>query len=845
MIKRIAIVVLAFMMLLGNGKPYAADTEGKTVKVGVYDMDGFFDYNAEGKVEGFCIDYLNVIAEITRWEYEFVKIADFKEGIERIRNGELDLIAPATVTDTRKEEFAFSDLHFGMEHTILFTMPDREDLFYQDYENYDGLKIGVINDYPMTDFFIEKMTLHGINAELVYFENLQECEAELQNGSIDAMVASILRYKEEYKLLDSFSPQPIYFLTHKDNTSLLSELNKAMEQIQETYPTMLDELLYMYYPIYEQHFLTREEIEYIEQEKVLRVAYVADRRPLSFTDEKAEFAGITRVLCDRIAEISGLKFEYIELPAGAITYEYLQMMEIDLLTGVEYNNANMQSRGVYLSRPYITGRKVLVGGKNSVFSAENQYKVAIVAGSKTFKNVVMDKYPNMDVIEYETVDACFTALQEGQVDMLLQNQYVVESLMMKPMYSDFTVVPIEGVEDQLCFSTISPLDGGYGLDEKESTIVISILNKAICQIQDVEMDSIVMKQVVENQYKLEIGDFLYTYRYTILMMVTAAMPALFLAIVYNREKKRVKKIEEEEARLKELQQKRYQTILDCSDDMIYEISVDGKSKMGSEKIKEKFGWEIPLSGQTLDPERVMEILHVYPEDEAIFRQTQLDTGEAEFDNLTLRICKVDGTPIWCNMSRTVLKDKYNHPISILGKIVDIDEDVKEKQMLEKRSRTDILTGLLNKQTFEAEVREYVEKYDSKDCSFIFIDMDHFKEINDTFGHSVGDFVIKETAQKIQLLFANFDSVGRFGGDEFCVFVKGIPRETLVDRLQFAVAKLEKAYTYDGITVTISASIGAVYCKKENVGYKTLMDAADDAAYQAKDNGRNTYVMKDI
>lgn len=248
---------------------------------------------------------------------------------------------------------------------------------------------------------------------------------------------------------------------------------------------------------------------------------------------------------------------------------------------------------------------------------------------------------------------------------------------------------------------------------------------------------------------------------------------------------------------------------------------------------------------TLDPERVMEILHVYPEDEAIFRQTQLDTGEAEFDNLTLRICKADGTPIWCNMSRTVLKDKYNHPISILGKIVDIDEDVKEKQMLEKRSRTDILTGLLNKQTFEAEVREYVEKYDSKDCSFIFIDMDHFKEINDTFGHSVGDLVIKETAQKIQLLFANFDSVGRFGGDEFCVFVKGIPRETLVDRLQFAVAKLEKAYTYDGITVTISASIGAVYCKKENVGYKTLMDAADDAAYQAKDNGRNTYVMKDI
>ena len=83
------------------------------------------------------------------------------------------------------------------------------------------------------------------------------------------------------------------------------------------------------------------------------------------------------------------------------------------------------------------------------------------------------------------------------------------------------------------------MDGGHGLDEKESALVISILNKTICQIQDVEMDSIVMKQVVENQYKLEIVDFLYTYRYTILMVATAAMPALFLAIVYNREKTRM------------------------------------------------------------------------------------------------------------------------------------------------------------------------------------------------------------------------------------------------------------------------------------------------------------------
>lgn len=830
--------ILVFAMLFSAAEPCFAYENGERVRVGIFEMEGFHSYNEEGNLKGFCIDYLNVIAGITGWQYEFVQVKDFKDGLELLEKQEIDLIAPAMMSDDRKESFAYSDMYFGMEYTILLGRSDRDDLYYQDYKNYNGLKVAVLNGYPMTDHFITKLQTMETDVELRYFDNTEDCEIALKNGEVDAMLTSILYYADEYKLLDMFSPQPFYFLTYKDNNELLGELNDAMIRIQETYPTLLEELLYVYYPIYDSHFLTRKEAEYIAQGRVLKVAYVADRKPLSFTNEEGEFAGITRQVCNRIEQISGLKFEYVELPEGDITYEYLQSNEIDLITGVEYNSANMGSKGVYLSRPYITGRKVLVSRPDLDFSLDKNYKVAIVAGSKTFKTVIADKYPNMEIVEFATVEDCFRALNEGKADMLLQNQYVVETLMVKPVYSNFSVVPIEGVDDELCFSTIVQLNGGYGMNEKESPIVISILNKAISEIPDVEMDSIVMTQMIENQYELELLDFLYTYRYSIIMVSMALMMALALFI-------RVKKIQEEEARLKELQQKRYQTIIDCSDDMIYEISVDGKSKMSSEKIKEKFGWEIPLSEQTLDSKRVMEILHVYPEDEAIFHQTELGTGRDAFDNLTLRLCKADGTPVWCHVSRTVLWDKNNNPISILGKIVDVDDDVKEKQKLERRSRTDLLTGLLNKQTFEKEVRKYVENNDSTNCCFVFLDMDHFKEINDKFGHSMGDHVIKETAKNIQLLFANFDLVGRFGGDEFCVFVKDIPEETLVDRLSFAVKKMEKEYTQDGKSVTISASIGAAYCTRQNSSYQELMEMADAATYEAKANGRNGYVIKKV
>ena len=223
----------------------------------------------------------------------------------------------------------------------------------------------------------------------------------------------------------------------------------------------------------------------------------------------------------------------------------------------------------------------------------------------------------------------------------------------------------------------------------------------------------------------------------------------------------------------------------------------------------------------------------------------LASGPGKFDEQILRLGKTNGEYIWCRVYRTLLMDENNNVVSILGKIVDVDEEVKEKRQLEHKSRTDMLTGLLNKQTFEKEVREYVENNTAANSCFIFIDMDHFKDINDKFGHSVGDKVIKEVAKKIQLLFANFDLVGRFGGDEFCIFVKDIPRDTLIDRLRFAVKKMEQEYEHDANVVKLSASIGAAYCKRVHISYKELMDVADAAAYQAKDNGRNCYIIRDV
>ena len=77
-----------------------------------------------------------------------------------------------------------------------------------------------------------------------------------------------------------------------------------------------------------------------------------DRIPVSFTNKNGEFAGISRMIFDRVSELSGLRFEYIPLPEGDVTFEYLMEQNLDLVSSVEFNEENKHARGILLSDPY-------------------------------------------------------------------------------------------------------------------------------------------------------------------------------------------------------------------------------------------------------------------------------------------------------------------------------------------------------------------------------------------------------------------------------------------------------------------------------------------------------------
>ncbi len=174
--------------------------------------------------------------------------------------------------------------------------------------------------------------------------------------------------------------------------------------------------------------------------------------------------------------------------------------------------------------------------------------------------------------------------------------------------------------------------------------------------------------------------------------------------------------------------------------------------------------------------------------------------------------------------------------------VETVENHKQKyELFKEKARVDGLTGLLNKMTFQERIMEELSDGLVNNIALVVVDLDYFKEVNDKLGHLVGDKAIKDVARKIKNIFRSEDHISRFGGDEFCVFLKNIPMEVLELRLGQILSAVAAEYSNEQNTVRISASIGAVFCEAgETFDWEKLFQLADDAAYYCKGHGRNQY-----
>jgi len=171
-----------------------------------------------------------------------------------------------------------------------------------------------------------------------------------------------------------------------------------------------------------------------------------------------------------------------------------------------------------------------------------------------------------------------------------------------------------------------------------------------------------------------------------------------------------------------------------------------------------------------------------------------------------------------------------------------DELKRSNELLQELSNTDHLTGLFNRrymmEALDKEVQRSIRK--GSDLSLIMLDVDHFKHVNDRFGHLQGDVVLKRVALQLKKELRNYDCASRYGGEEFIAILPDSSLQQSVfvaDRIRLAI----QGFTFDGplLPLCLTASLGvARFSREESVTVDGFIKQADDALYRAKANGRN-------
>ena len=285
---------------------------------------------------------------------------------------------------------------------------------------------------------------------------------------------------------------------------------------------------------------------------------------------------------------------------------------------------------------------------------------------------------------------------------------------------------------------------------------------------------------------------------------------------------------------------RYRILLDHADGVIFDWDLVNDRMYLSAAFETKFGYTLP-------EERFSETLlrsdFVYPDDlPAVTRVIkQVNCGQLTKTELECRLKRQDGTYIWYKNSFTVLFDENTKAIQAFGVLTDIDRYKRENEKLGAKAHRDLLTGLYNKVTTEELVKKCLKQNQNQKHALFVLDVDNFKEINDTMGHLPGDEALVDIAQHIRKQFRSEDIVGRIGGDEFAIFLKNIKSQEIIERkAEMLAAVFGQSLTAAQTKGRVSISIGVSVYPHDGKTYEELFKKADVALYYSKQQGKNCY-----
>ena len=289
-------------------------------------------------------------------------------------------------------------------------------------------------------------------------------------------------------------------------------------------------------------------------------------------------------------------------------------------------------------------------------------------------------------------------------------------------------------------------------------------------------------------------------------------------------------------------EERWKLALESAGDGVWDWHIPDQREYFSKRLIEMYGYteeELQQHPDTLDS-------RTHPDDVA----QMFNDRQAHFEGITPtyynehRVRCKDGSWKWI-MTRgmVVSRDAEGKPLRMLGTHTDITARKEAEAQIRQHAYFDPLTGLPNRRMLRDRIEQEIKRNrrDGKKLAVLFMDLDHFKEVNDTLGHDSGDALLVEAARRLRACVREHDTVARMGGDEFTLLITELETS---DRLEPLLQKLLQAmsapFELGRERMFVSASIGVTLCPDDSGEVEALYKNADQALYDAKNAGRNRF-----
>jgi diguanylate cyclase (GGDEF)-like protein len=504
-----------------------ADTGDRIIRVAQIDLSNFFDYNRARPVGGYGYEYLNEISSYTGWKYEYIPTT-WKNALDMLDKGEIDLLAPAVLSPDLKNRFSFSAKEIGLSYSTLCVPVENRVTAYNDFNSFDGMKVGVIRNSPLNDSFDKFSEENRFSVEKIYYENMAAIIKALHKRDIDAMLVGNLEKRPTERIIARFSPVPYYIVTKKGNTEILRQLNDAIFKIKENNPYFDYELEKKYFKFNESTvpIFTGEEKEYIKNSGVLKVVYDPAWAPLEYFDEDSgTFKGINADLLELIGKITGLKFSYIISGSYTEALKKISSYKADILTGIDNDAEWANQHHLILTDSYLSSSIVLV--KNIRTSNIDNATFALAKDYLAASEYVKKSRPRAKIIYYNTPEECFEAVNNGKADLTFANSYVADRLLRNPKLNRLSIVETSNLNDQLCI----------GVSNKSDPRLHSILDKSLHSITADQMNRIIFQHTLKEKPEINLEYLIYKkpiYFIIVLLFIFLTVIAILVFMIKNR-----------------------------------------------------------------------------------------------------------------------------------------------------------------------------------------------------------------------------------------------------------------------------------------------------------------------